>query len=342
MEKEKVIRRFSETELEERRARGESRTDLARVRTKTAEELERDIASDPDFSGVPEDWYKSAEAVMPTPKKLLSLRLDSDVVDWFKKQGPGYQTRINAVLRAFVQQTVVQRSVWGADDLTRFLQMVNNNQKASVTKYSEPYGLLQRINDCFSKAGKNLVISKSRMTGPLFLRSQYAYKTAAGMALAGQVVEAFVMMRSCLEYAGYALLISADPSLDDVFLRRHFDTDAMKDQKQKFRFSEIKAVIGKFDPELAEIFQEFYDRSINFGAHPNPSGVLSAVQCKYSDDRSTLLNLALSADEKMLLHAMKCTAQVGLASLCISQHIFKDRFENLGISAEIALLKEYL
>jgi uncharacterized protein (DUF4415 family) len=100
MAKEKGIRRFSETDLEERRARGESRTDLARVRAKTAEELERDIASDADFSGVPEDWYKRAEAVMPTPKKLLSLRLDSDVVDWFKQQGPGYQTRINAVLRA--------------------------------------------------------------------------------------------------------------------------------------------------------------------------------------------------------------------------------------------------
>jgi hypothetical protein len=49
MEKEKGIRRFSETELEKRRARGESRTDLARVRAKTAEGLERDIASDVDF-----------------------------------------------------------------------------------------------------------------------------------------------------------------------------------------------------------------------------------------------------------------------------------------------------
>jgi uncharacterized protein (DUF4415 family) len=110
MEKEKGITRFSEADLVERRARGESRTDLARVRAKTAQELERDIASDPDFSGVPEDWYKRAEAVMPAPKKLLSLRLDSDVVDWFKQQGPGYQTRINAVLRVFVQKAAKRRT----------------------------------------------------------------------------------------------------------------------------------------------------------------------------------------------------------------------------------------
>lgn len=38
----------------------------------------------------------------PTPNKsLVSLRLDQDVLEWFKAQGPGYQTRINSVLRAF-------------------------------------------------------------------------------------------------------------------------------------------------------------------------------------------------------------------------------------------------
>lgn len=38
----------------------------------------------------------------PVPSKsLISLRLDQDVIEWFKGQGPGYQTRINAVLRAF-------------------------------------------------------------------------------------------------------------------------------------------------------------------------------------------------------------------------------------------------
>ena len=102
MRKEKSIKRFSAAELEKRRARGESRSDLARVRAKTEEELERDIANDTDFKDVSRDWYKDAEAVMPTQKKLLSLRLDADVIEWFKERGPGYQTRMNAVLRAFV------------------------------------------------------------------------------------------------------------------------------------------------------------------------------------------------------------------------------------------------
>ena len=40
------------------------------------------------------------------PKAAISLRLDADVLDWFKAQGPGYQTRINAVLRAYKDEAV--------------------------------------------------------------------------------------------------------------------------------------------------------------------------------------------------------------------------------------------
>lgn len=109
MEKNGNIKKFSAAELQTRRARGESRTNIAGIKGKTAEMLEQDIASDPDFSDVPENWYETAEAVVPTPKKLLSLRIDNEVVDWFKNQGPGYQTRMNAVLREFVAHKVKQR-----------------------------------------------------------------------------------------------------------------------------------------------------------------------------------------------------------------------------------------
>ncbi len=102
MKSENIVR-FSAAELKAKRARGESRTDLARLRNKTEAELEADIAADEDFRDVPENWVEAAEAVIPTPKKLLSLRLDQEVIEWFKQQGPGYQTRMNAVLLAFVK-----------------------------------------------------------------------------------------------------------------------------------------------------------------------------------------------------------------------------------------------
>ena len=70
----------------------------------TESELEESIASDPDWNRVPQDWYLKAQAVMPTPKKLVSVRLDADLLAWFKGLGRGYQTRMNAVLRSFMDE----------------------------------------------------------------------------------------------------------------------------------------------------------------------------------------------------------------------------------------------
>jgi len=59
-----------------------------------------------DFSDVPTlgtSFFENAKRRMPTKKKSISLRLDSDVLNWFKHEGRGYQTRINAVLRSYAQ-----------------------------------------------------------------------------------------------------------------------------------------------------------------------------------------------------------------------------------------------
>lgn len=102
------IKKYSTSDLE-LMAREESRTDLARLRQLTETDLEESIARDPDWSNIPEDWHQKAEAVMPVPKKLFSLRLDADVIDWFRAEGTGYQTKMNAVLRSFMEHEAARR-----------------------------------------------------------------------------------------------------------------------------------------------------------------------------------------------------------------------------------------
>ena len=48
------------------------------------------------------DWSR-AERVIPEPKQAISLRIDADVLEFFRAQGKGYQTRMNAVLRAWME-----------------------------------------------------------------------------------------------------------------------------------------------------------------------------------------------------------------------------------------------
>ena len=236
------------------------------------------------------------------------------------------------------------------DDLTLFLQAVHRNQQGNRETFAEPYRLMQRVNECFVTAQQALVDPKPILSGVLCLRSQYAYKAAAGMALAGQVVEAFAMMRLCLEHAGYALAIFAEPTGNDtpsreqVFLNRHLDDASMKAQKQEFIIGNIRENIAKFDSALSEMFKKFYDRTIDLGAHPNPLAILNMAKLEkpQADVSGGIMTLALTTEDLPLRHAMQNTAQVGLTALLIFQHIFKAKFELLGICAEIDPLRRKL
>ena len=56
-----------------------------------------------DIAALDTNFFRRAEVVMPPEKKHVSIRLDADVLEWMKSQGKGYQSRINAVLRAYYE-----------------------------------------------------------------------------------------------------------------------------------------------------------------------------------------------------------------------------------------------
>lgn len=98
------IRRHTKAELEEKIARGEGRTDWARVDALTEDEIDRAARQDPDSFVGDETFWRAAELLYPkASKQRITLCLDADVLDWFRSGGKGYQTRINASLRAFMQ-----------------------------------------------------------------------------------------------------------------------------------------------------------------------------------------------------------------------------------------------
>jgi uncharacterized protein (DUF4415 family) len=74
----------------------------------TDEEITAAAAADPDTFIPDARWMKNAKVVVPQAKEIVTLRLDPDVLAWFRHAGPGYQTRINAVLRAFVEAQTPQ------------------------------------------------------------------------------------------------------------------------------------------------------------------------------------------------------------------------------------------
>jgi uncharacterized protein (DUF4415 family) len=67
-------------------------------------EIDAAIADDPDWAEFKDIDWSDAVLVLPARKKAISIRVDEDVLDFFKKAGAGYQRRINAVLRSYMQQ----------------------------------------------------------------------------------------------------------------------------------------------------------------------------------------------------------------------------------------------
>jgi len=81
------IKRYSLEELKALQARGKTRT-----------------RADAPFSEIEEGFWEHAQVVMPAPGKTsVHLRVDRDVLEWFRKQGKGHLSRMNAVLRSYVE-----------------------------------------------------------------------------------------------------------------------------------------------------------------------------------------------------------------------------------------------
>jgi uncharacterized protein (DUF4415 family) len=86
--KEKSITRMSLDDVQKTKGK----TDLAR------------LAAAQDEDGVEEEFdWETVEIVRPEPKAAISLRIDPDILEFFKKDGKGYQTRINTVLKSYVR-----------------------------------------------------------------------------------------------------------------------------------------------------------------------------------------------------------------------------------------------
>ncbi len=102
MKKKENIVNYSASEIEHLIEQGADRTDWARVGKMTEAELEASINAEDDV--MPIDWG-TVIIGLPDKKKDIHIRLDADLLDWLKKDGKGYQTRINSILRSYMQST---------------------------------------------------------------------------------------------------------------------------------------------------------------------------------------------------------------------------------------------
>jgi len=102
MKKEHTVS-YSTEQITTMLARGADKSDFVAADAMAESQLAAAIAGDAEEAGLEWDWAKLSSA-LPQAKAVLNMRVDQAVLDFFRQQGKGYQTRINAVLRAYVTQ----------------------------------------------------------------------------------------------------------------------------------------------------------------------------------------------------------------------------------------------
>src|SRR6266851_1380374 len=98
------FRRGGQSDMKEKRTGRSSvknGSDWKRLRSLSDRQIRRALESDPEARPTDAQFWKRARVVIPTAKQTITIRLDADLLAWLRKQ-KGYQTRINAVLRTYM------------------------------------------------------------------------------------------------------------------------------------------------------------------------------------------------------------------------------------------------
>jgi uncharacterized protein (DUF4415 family) len=100
--KERIIK-YTDEELIKLAEEKGTLSDWGKVAGMTKSEIEARVASDTDEADMVMDWA-NITVELPQPKAVLNMRIDREVLDYFRQTGKGYQSRINAVLRSYVER----------------------------------------------------------------------------------------------------------------------------------------------------------------------------------------------------------------------------------------------
>jgi hypothetical protein len=166
---------------------------------------------------------------------------------------------------------------WGSDKLSDFFEASRQQQFATFANFQWAYAILREIDDCLFLAASNLNQPQDVLGAILLIRSHSAYRAACATATATQIPESYVLQRSALEYAGYALYIPQNPGLGEAWLRRHEDAMALRKVRDSFTASKVEKSVADTDAKLGAIYKQLYQSTIDFGGHPNERAVSGSL-----------------------------------------------------------------
>lgn len=231
---------------------------------------------------------------------------------------------------------------WGKDSLSEFMDIARNNSFATFANCPAQYKILTAIDGVYRHAIDNLINTPEWFAAFFLLKSHSAYLGAAAFSIAGQCAESYMVLRGCIEAALWGLYLSRHKDSRETWLQKHNDENSLKRVKAEFKIVNLFAELKMADSAMHKAAKTLYDRTIDYGAHPNEAALTSLLN-KTEEGNTIKFNLSyLSGDTPAFRLALKTTAQVGVCSLLIFKNIYSERFAILGIDKTLDKLKDGL
>lgn len=231
------------------------------------------------------------------------------------------------------------------DELTKYISHGHHNTKATWKQHESLIQLLTSINDLFVKYSKvffKLSEEATIKSSPAaFLASAYAcYLASIRISSSGQITAAFVMFRACIENALFGYYIHKHPELGVIWVERHKNKKAEKLVRKNFYFSDIFKSLKSQDPKVGPGIEDMYDKSIDFGAHPNVHSI--ALNLRDTDDGQKIIFEIFNTDTCILKDCLLANARFGLGCLSVFRLIYTEELQNHGVLEELKSLIDRL
>lgn len=222
--------------------------------------------------------------------------------------------------------------------MSEFIDTANWNTYATFANLREVWAVLVRIDGTFRRAIDAMENSRAWFAGFFLLGAHASYLGALRLSASTQLPEAYMVLRGCLESSLYGLFLHGRPDLQETWLGRHESDEATEQVRREFRIGSMLDLLEARDTVTGRAAQELYDRTIDFGAHPNERALMQNLRMTRNEEAVRFERNYLVGDSTALRLCLKTNAQVGVCSLRIFRLVMPERFDLLGLSDDIVRL----
>jgi hypothetical protein len=188
----------------------------------------------------------------------------------------------------------------------------------------------------------NLNHSEDWFAGFFVLTAHSSWLAAVNLSMSAQVSETYVMLRASLESGLYGLHIAKNPNLHETWLRRSDSPTHKSQMLEEFKFRNLINTLSKEDVNEGRAAETLYNQCIDQGAHPNEQGLMQNLAMQEGAENINFQFKYMNPDPLALGLALKSTARVGVCVLGIFSHVYKTRYDLLGLSELLPSLRQGL